>query len=63
MATTTPAPRRARSWGWLAPTPLGPNWGWGSRLLEIADLPLHVALLPLSWTYKGLDAALAKLLP
>lgn len=29
-----------RSWPILAPTPLGPGWGWGSRMSEIATLPL-----------------------
>lgn len=40
---------------WIAPTPLGPNWGWKERTIEIAFLPVHIILLPFIWAYKAMD--------
>jgi hypothetical protein len=28
------------SWGFIAPTPIGPGWGWGSRAIEVISTPL-----------------------
>jgi hypothetical protein len=39
---------------WIAPTPLGPNWGWRERTIEIASLPIHLVALPFVWIHRGM---------
>lgn len=38
----------------ITPTPLGDNWGWKERAMEIATFPLYVISLPLTYAYRGM---------
>jgi hypothetical protein len=45
-------------------TPLGPSWGWGSRLIEIAVQSLSLVFVqPLVLVHRGTGWLLEKILP
>jgi hypothetical protein len=47
--------QRKHGLGFIAPTPLGPDWGYGMRLLELAFLPIRIALLPFVLLHRAMD--------
>ena len=45
-------------------TPLGPGWGWGSRIIEIIIQSIAlVTVQPLVLIHRGLGWVLSKILP
>ena len=45
-------------------TPLGPGWGWGSRIIEIIIQSIAlVTVVPAVWFNRGLSWVLSKILP
>ena len=48
------------SWPVVGPTPLGPDWGWGSRAIEIATLPLSAVFFLVVGVHRATGWVLAK---
>jgi len=40
-------------WPFVAPTPIGEGWGWGSRLIEIAFTPVGIVFWTCVWIGRG----------